>query len=926
MPDHIAGSDHPSDGQPTSPTQSDAGDRPADTTPAEPVVPQRIGNFTIMRVLGQGGMGTVYEARQESPRRPVALKIIRAGFLSPQMLRRFGQESQVLGRLQHPGIAQVYEAGVFNDDHGNSLPFFAMEFIKGVPLNSYADSRSLGSRARMELLARVCDAVYHAHQKGVIHRDLKPGNILVDESGQPKILDFGVARATDSDLQQTTLQTDIGQIIGTLPYMSPEQISGDPGELDTRSDVYALGVIAYELLAGRLPHNLQKKMIHEAARIIREEEPAKLSSINRTLKGDVETIVVKALEKNKARRYQSAESFASDIRRYLADEPIAARPASAWYQLAKFSRRNKALVGGVVVAFLLLAAGLVGTSYGLRQALLARDGEADAKQEALRETQRAKEAELQTKARADELQLVADFQSGMIDKLNPIAAGNELTADVLTNFARGLSIARPPIPEDQHPALIEAFKKHWQYVNATDASREFIDRTLLKPALATIAEKFKDQPIVAAQLRQALVTQYTNLGLYESAMAIQVGVLADRRRLLGEDHLNTINSIEHMGQLAQARGKLADAELHFRDAYERRQRTQGDDDRQTLTALNNLGDLYRNSGKLDLAEPLLSRSLASFRRVYGNDDYHTITSMNTLGQVYMRQGKPELAEPLWREAYQTGRRVYGDDDRRLLVWANNYAAVLLALNKLDEAEPLRRETLQRARRLLGNDHPDTAIFVNNMGLLLQRRGKFDEAEVFFREGLESRRKLMGDDDPSTLKSIEFLGALYREQGKLDQAEAQFRLALAGRRRIAPQGDARVQENLADLAGVLDALNRPAESEPLLRELLDARVASLPPGNYRIAAAQSALGASLAAQEKFAAAEPLLVQGYQGLLAAPDTPRSTRDQLRIGCERALDLYARWEKADPGKGHETKAAEWKAKLDALPPPAPPAPPPK
>jgi len=364
------------------PTQSlgGASERTRSTAPAAGVprafpaapIPARIGRYTIVRVLGEGGMGTVYEAEQDQPKRAVALKVIRAGYLSPQLLKRFEHESAVLGRLQHPGIAQVYEAGTVQDERGQPVPFFAMEFIRGVPLTEYAATKSLGTRERLDLVARICDAVYHAHQKGVIHRDLKPGNILVDESGQPKILDFGVARATDSDIQQTTLHTDIGQLIGTVPYMSPEQVGGDPDDLDTRSDVYALGVIAYELLAGRLPHDLQRKMIHEAARIIREEEPTRLSSIHRALRGDVETIVAKALEKDKVRRYQSAGDLAADIERYLNHQPIDARPATAGYLLRRFARRNRVLVGGALATMAALLLGLAGTAWKAVEAQRAR--------------------------------------------------------------------------------------------------------------------------------------------------------------------------------------------------------------------------------------------------------------------------------------------------------------------------------------------------------------------------------------------------------------------------------------------------------------------------------------------------------------------------------------------------------------------------
>ncbi|MEO5762624.1 MAG: serine/threonine-protein kinase, partial [Vicinamibacteria bacterium] len=335
-------------------------------------IPERFGRYRILRAIGRGGMGAVFEARQEQPDRSVALKVISADYLSESLLRRFEHETQVLGKLQHPGIAQIYEAGTIYDEHGRAVPFFAMEYIRGTELLRYATDHSLGTRARLELMAGICDAVGHAHQKGVIHRDLKPSNILVDEKGQPKILDFGVARATDSDVHTTQL-TDMGQLIGTLPYMSPEQAGGEREDLDTRSDVYALGVITYELLAGRRPYDVDRRMVHEAVRVIREEEPTPLSGVNRELRGDVETIVAKSLEKEKTRRYQTAEAFAADIRHYLKDEPIAARPASSWYQAQKFAKRNKVLVSVLSTAFLLLAMGFLTTAWQAKQARAQRD-------------------------------------------------------------------------------------------------------------------------------------------------------------------------------------------------------------------------------------------------------------------------------------------------------------------------------------------------------------------------------------------------------------------------------------------------------------------------------------------------------------------------------------------------------------------------
>ena len=370
-----------------------------------------IGRYRILRLIGEGGMGAVYEAEQDHPRRTVALKIIKSGMASPELLRRFEQESQALGRLQHPGIAQIYEAGTVDTGFGPQ-PYFAMEFIRGQSPREYAEANHLNARDRLQMMVKICDAVHHAHQRGLIHRDLKPGNILVDETGQPKILDFGVARVTDSD-SRATQQTDMGQLIGTLAYMSPEQALADPLDIDTRSDVYSLGVILYELLSGRLPYTISKK-VHEAIQAIREEDPARLSTSNRTFRGDIETIVAKALEKERERRYASAAEMAADIQRYLNDEPIIARRPSASYQLQKFARRNKAFVTGVAAVFVVLVVGLAAFAWqaavagkerdrALKAEGRANDNEQEATQALARETDLrhvAEDLRVQTEAQA----------------------------------------------------------------------------------------------------------------------------------------------------------------------------------------------------------------------------------------------------------------------------------------------------------------------------------------------------------------------------------------------------------------------------------------------------------------------------------------------------------------------------------------------
>ncbi|HUN80487.1 MAG TPA: serine/threonine-protein kinase, partial [Phycisphaerae bacterium] len=443
-------------------------------------VPIRVGRYAIVRKIEGGGMGLVYEARQQEPQRTVALKVIAPGLTSSDMLRRFKLEADVLGQLQHPGIAQIYEAGtaelVFSHTEPSGetreirtapQPFFAMEFVKGQKLDDYAAAHALNIRQRLELVAGICDAVQHAHQKGVIHRDLKPSNILVvAQSAAPKILDFGVARLTGRDMQTVTLHTEAGLLLGTIPYMSPEQVLGDPAQIDTRSDVYALGVILYELLADRLPIDVRNVAVPEAARRIREDEPARLSTTHASLRGDVETIVAKAIEKDRERRYQSAGDLAADIRRYLTDEPILARPASNLYKIRKFARRNR---GFVLAASLLIAALVTGTVVSLRlywRAETARRGEADQRDLAQR---RAVEAEKQT-AR--------------------VGAVNSAFKDILA--------AAAPDQMGYDVKLVDA----------------------LAGASKTMEDRFQNEPDLAAEAMLTLADTYRDIGMFDASIGM----------------------------------------------------------------------------------------------------------------------------------------------------------------------------------------------------------------------------------------------------------------------------------------------------------------------------------------------------------------------------------------------------------------------
>ncbi|MBX3403391.1 MAG: serine/threonine protein kinase [Phycisphaeraceae bacterium] len=848
---------------------------PSDTERAEPParpavsaagMPRRLGRYTILDVLGEGGMGVVYLAEQDSPKRTVALKVMRPGSLSSRMLRRFELESQVLGRLQHPGIAQVFEAGVFDtgsrrDDGRDAQPFFAMEHVRGVPLTTFAlgqnpMGRPLSRRELLALFIEICDAVQHAHAKGVIHRDLKPANILVVDDpdalgrGRPKVLDFGVARATDGDIVAATLQTDVGQLVGTVPYMSPEQVAGDPNELDTRSDVYTLGVILYELLCGRLPHRLGDKTVPEAVRIINQDDPDPPSRVDRNLRGDLQTIILKSLEKDRARRYQSAADLAADVRRFLADEPISARPPTAMYQLSKFARRNKGLMGGLSVAAALLVIGVAGVSWQAVRATRGWD-------EAERRREEAETARAVARDEADNAMAVNQFLNDMLASADPEnALGRDVTVrEVLELSARSVGdmlSSRPRV----HVSIRGTLSNTYRSIGDLDSAIEHA-----RAGFESARAAFGEDSDVAIEAQRILINALSDRGGHEEAERLVRDVISRIERTKGAGSAEY--ALVH-GELARLRletGNIPEAVEIWTTWLPRVAQLLGHEHREALTMMNNLAIGLKDIGRYDESDELLRELIEIRERLHGRDHPQTLYALNSLAANMQRQGRNEEAEPLLRETLERRRRILGDDHVSTVVSAGNLGVTLISMGRLAEAEPLIAEALASYRRLLGGEHAKTLIMMANRAYLLEELGRGDEAEALYRETIEVRRRASGGRDPETWAPMNNLATLYHRRGKL------------------------------------------AEADALFREVLDLCGGALPPGHPYTAIFTNNHADCLTDMGRYDEAEAKLLQSLQWIEAAfkPGHARWVR-----AVERIARLYEQWDKPESAAAYRARLA--------------------
>ncbi len=675
-------------------------------------MPQRIGPYEVQGVLGVGGMGIVYEARQDSPGRLVALKLLRPEYGGSMVQKRFVREGEILARLKHESIAHIYEAGLaevlWPGGATSEQPFLAMELVRGLPVHEYSVQQDLNTRQRVALITRIADAIEAAHQAGIVHRDLKPGNILVTSAGVPKVLDFGVARLLDEEQPNLTLQTHTGQVIGTIAYMSPEQITGDVSLITARSDVYSLGVLAYELLTGVLPHQVGRLSIPEAARIIQDEEPTRLGHLSAELRGDLETILGKALEKEPSRRYASAGPLAEDLRRHLSNEPILARPATRLYRMRKFTRRHPGLVYGTSATMLMLVLGVVfSTMFALRAAAGRKDAET-ALVKARQQTRKAEE--------------IRAFLDRMLTAVDPdLSQGKEVTGVEIVDSAAKQLDARPPEDPEVEAAIRSTLGDTYRVLSKYSKARPQVERALAlhlrihgedhedtisaRRALGLLMLDLQDLPRAEAELQRcrSYYESQGDEGLrgLSITLLLLASALIDRRQFreseavarlalekaapLVDNQLLRADGLEFIAMSRVWRGAYKGTEEMYQQALRLRQEHAGGLTTKQISLRSLIANLYELQGQHAKAEKLYVQMLADARKLTGKHSKiiaGLLLNLSTLRSTLHRYR--EAAEAA-RECIQVATKVYGPEVRMLADAHWTLANALSTFNKNTEA-------------------------------------------------------------------------------------------------------------------------------------------------------------------------------------------------------------------------------------------------
>ena len=758
---------------------------------------ERIGQYKLLQQIGEGGCGVVYLAEQTEPvRRNVALKVIKLGMDTKHVIARFEAERQALALMDHPNIAKVLDAGAT----GTGRPFFVMELVRGIKITDYCDQNNLTTEERLKLFTQVCRAIQHAHQKGIIHRDIKPSNILVaDHDGVPvpKVIDFGIAKATtDQRLTDKTLFTALEQFIGTPAYMSPEQARLSGLDIDTRTDIYSLGVLLYELLTGKTPFDATKLLaagLEEMRRTILEQEPERPSTALSTmlaadltivakhrqsdapklvhlLRGDLDWIVMKALEKDRTRRYETATGLAKDVQRHLDNELVTARPPSNVYRFQKLVRRNKlAFLAASVVTGVLVLGAVISTWQAIRATRAERE-QSRLRQEA--EQTRNIEATLRTQAETEaaKSRQVAQFLTAMLEGVGP-------------SMARGRDTAM---------------------------LREILDKTAI-----TVGTELKDQPEVQAELEGTIGRVYYELAEDDKAEAMQRDALAKRRRLFGQENLETATSLYDLAYSLCREDKLGEAEPMARTALAVRQRLLGSEHREVADSLNILANILRSEGKTSDAEMLYRQALAMQKRL--KNDEGMAKELNNLAMMARDRGSVVEAESMLRESLALYQRVLSPEHPDLAMSLNNLAETLRGERKLGEAETEHREALALRKKLFGTEHPLAEQSLGELLWVLEDEGKLDEAETMARGALAMARLSVTNDFANLEDQLAGLANVLRHQKKPSEAKALYQEALASARQFGGNDPSRLENRLADVATCDVILQNYPEAESLLRE-------------------------------------------------------------------------------------------------------------
>jgi non-specific serine/threonine protein kinase/serine/threonine-protein kinase len=699
---------------------------------ADQIIAQR---FRLVRKLGEGGMGQVWLAEQLAPvRRTVALKLIRAGMYDEAVVHRFRAERQSLAIMDHPTIAKVFDAGTTPQGQ----PYFVMEYVPGQPITTYCDERRLGINARIELLVQACEGVQHAHQKAIIHRDLKPANVLVvevDGKPVPRIIDFGLAKASSADAAEPAALTRMGHFLGTPGFMSPEQFDPEVRDVDSRADVYALGAILYLLLTGSLPFEKRgplRQPLHEFLRRIREDEPpmpsAKLAAerdtataeaeargtqVNQligTLRGDLDWITMKALERERTRRYATPSELAADLRRYLAHEPVTARPDATAYRLRKYLRRHRVGVAVAAGALLLLAAFSILQAIELRRTTQERDRANHERDRATR---------------------IADFVVNMFRVADP--RGN-----------RG----------------------------STTTVQEVLDR-----ASAGAAAGLDKDPEVQADILFVMGHVYDNLGLYAKGAAL-LGTAHDLRlHALGPNNAKTIEAQTEVGWNLFRQHRYPEAEALLRRSVAEGRSALGPNDLITVAAMDDLGITLTEDKQLTEAESLQRQVVDIYTRTLGLQERETVKAMADLAAVFMHQKKVTQAESLYRRVLDLDRQNHAQEYPDVQIAENNLAQLLSDSGRNAEAEKLYRRSVEITQRVLGPEHPETLAAINDLANALSDEKQYTESEALNRQVLEIRRRLYGPNAPVTESSVYNLACLAALTGRKDEALSLLREAV-----------------------------------------------------------------------------------------------------------------------------------------------------